>query len=119
MAAMMSHANHQFTFTVFVSQGFIVLLQWCMYNLLMYGAVQKAFCSFHHISFTGAVLDVKISGDRVITCGEDGTFRVWDSWTNHCIKAVLAHVGAVCSIALRQIPGLYNMLQISKYINYY
>ena len=41
----------------------------------------------------------------MITCGEDGTIRVWDSWTNHCITAVLAHVDAVCSIALRQIPG--------------
>ena len=48
------------------------------------------------------------SGDRVVTCGEDGTIRVWDSWTNHCIATIAEHLDAVCSVALRKIPGLYN-----------
>jgi len=62
------------------------------------------FCIFE--SPLGPVWDAKFSGDRVITCGEDGTIRIWDGWTNHCINTLLAHRAAVHSIALRQIPGL-------------
>ncbi|KAL9957673.1 hypothetical protein ACROYT_G034597 [Oculina patagonica] len=54
----------------------------------------------------GPVWDVKLSGDRVVTCGEDGTIRVWDSWTSHCLAVYSGHLDAVLSISLRQMPGL-------------
>ncbi|KAJ7340122.1 SCF ubiquitin ligase complex subunit cdc4 [Desmophyllum pertusum] len=54
----------------------------------------------------GSVWDVKFSGDRVVTCGEDGTICIWDSWTSHCIAVLSGHRDAVLSISLRQIPGL-------------
>lgn len=61
----------------------------------------------------GPVWDVKFSGDRVVTCGEDGTVRVWDSWTRHCITTFVAHLDAVYSVALRRIPGLlFSSLQV-------
>ncbi|KAK3697524.1 hypothetical protein QZH41_007320 [Actinostola sp. cb2023] len=31
--------------------------------------------------FACQVYDAKFSGDRVVTCGEDSTVRIWDSWT--------------------------------------
>jgi len=54
----------------------------------------------------GAVWDIKYSGDRLVTCGEDGTIRIWDSWTGHCVRSITAHQRAVLSISLRQAPGL-------------
>ena len=54
----------------------------------------------------GAVWDVKFSGDRVVTCGEDGTIRIWDGWTGHCLAVLSGHLDAVLSVSLRQIPGL-------------
>ena len=54
----------------------------------------------------GPVWDVKFSGDRVVTCGEDGTICIWDSWTNHCVATLSGHRGAVLSISLRPISGL-------------
>ena len=55
----------------------------------------------------GPVYDVKFSGaDRVVTCGDDGTIRIWDSWSSHCIAVLSGHLEAVLSISLRQITGL-------------
>ena len=59
----------------------------------------------------GPVWDVKFSGSaRVVTCGEDGTIRIWDSWSSHCVAVLTGHLGAVLSISLRQITGLCRFL---------
>ena len=59
----------------------------------------------------GPVWDVKFSGAaRVVTCGEDGTIRIWDSWSRHCVAVLTGHLGAVLSISLRQITGLCRFL---------
>jgi len=50
---------------------------------------------------TGPVWDVKFSGDRVISCGQDFTIRIWDTWTTQCISTILGHRNSICSIALR------------------
>jgi len=60
----------------------------------------------------GPVWDVKFSGaDRVVTCGDDGTIRIWDSWSSHCIAVLSGHLDAVLSISLRQITGLCRFLK--------
>ena len=66
----------------------------------------------------GAVLDIKYSGDRLVTCGEDGTIRVWDSWTGHCVRSITAHQRAVLSISLRQAPGLYSCYARYLFLDY-
>lgn len=59
----------------------------------------------------GPVWDVKFSGAaRVVTCGEDGTIRIWDSWSSHCVAVLTGHLGAVLSISLKQITGLCRFL---------
>ena len=56
----------------------------------------------------GPVWDVKFSGvDRVVTCGDDGTIRLWDSWSTQCIAVLSGHLDAVLSISLRQIAGYF------------
>ena len=52
-------------------------------------------------SSVGPVWDVKFSGDRVISCGQDFTIRIWDTWTTQCISTILGHRNSICSIALR------------------
>ncbi|EDO35166.1 predicted protein [Nematostella vectensis] len=32
------------------------------------------------------IWDVKLSGDRVVTCGADATIRIWDGWTGQCLR---------------------------------
>ena len=56
-------------------------------------------------SYVGPVWDAKFSGDRVITCGEDSTIRIWDSWTKHCLKILSGHLAGVLSVSLRQTSG--------------
>lgn len=64
-----------------------------------------------YLWFVGPVWDVKFSGaDRVVTCGDDGTIRIWDSWSSHCIAVLSGHLDAVLSISLRQITGLCRFL---------
>ena len=61
-----------------------------------------------YLWFLGPVWDVKFSGaDRVVTCGDDGTIRLWDSWSTHCIAILSGHLDAVLSISLRQITGYF------------
>ena len=61
-----------------------------------------------YLWFVGPVWDVKFSGtDRVVTCGDDGTIRLWDSWSAHCLTVLSGHLDAVLSISLRQITGYF------------
>ena len=58
----------------------------------------------------GQVLDVKFSGDRVVTCGDDGTIRIWDGWTGYCVMVLTGHLNSVTSISLRPTPGLHIVI---------
>ena len=62
------------------------------------------------LEFVGQVLDVKFSGDRVVTCGVDGVICIWDGWTGCCVMVFRGHLDSVTSISLRQTPGLNNFL---------
>ncbi|XP_031559416.1 F-box/WD repeat-containing protein 7-like isoform X2 [Actinia tenebrosa] len=55
---------------------------------------------------SGPVYDAKISGDRVVTCGEDCTVRIWDAWTGCCLKTFQGHEHRVICLALRRKPGV-------------
>ena len=67
-----------------------------------------------YLWFVGPVWDVKFSGAaRVVTCGDDGTIRLWDSWSAHCVAVLSGHLDAVLSISLRQITG-YCMKTLEK-----
>lgn len=57
---------------------------------------------------SGQVLDVKFSGDRVVTCGVDGVICIWDGWTGCCVMVFRGHLDSVTSISLRQTPGLWK-----------
>ena len=80
-------------------------------SVAIYATVQliamKKINSMLSLVCVGPVWDVKFSGaDRVVTCGDDGTIRIWDSWSSHCIAILSGHLEAVLSISLRQITGL-------------
>lgn len=57
---------------------------------------------------SGQVLDVKLSGDRVVTCGMDDVICIWDGWTGCCLMVLKGHLDSVTSISLRQTPGLWK-----------
>ncbi|XP_032240312.2 probable E3 ubiquitin ligase complex SCF subunit scon-2 isoform X2 [Nematostella vectensis] len=54
----------------------------------------------------GPIWDVKLSGDRVVTCGADATIRIWDGWTGQCLRILTGHLRGVLCIDLRKRPGV-------------